>query len=705
MKISTDQTSETNDKSHSESTENRPWQWSKRETSRSILIILLPMKQINHNHNHNHNNHNNNNHNNNNNNHGGWWFPKAARVWQAAWIICIVSSVSLYHNLFMMDDFVPSRSSQTMGRLRKNEEEEKENEEEEENDKEEEAPPPQHHHHHTAVADQQRPILTMYLESPDTLQSHVLPLPNRTTTARTLIQKQFPHVKDCSQLPWQFPVHSNNNNDNNNNNDFADKDPFLPWIHDYFVVVPPTNQKRANPTKPFPLPPTQTPPPTQPYVQFVAQNKRRCHTGANAQEAMTFWEPQMALFQPVSVTEHRRSEEHHHHHSYYTLESSPAHATYPETRFLCHFHTATTTTTSATTASTFPFNYEYVGFRKRPRQPMFATSGRDVDRFEYAQLLFACPIPSLFQPLFLANNDNDINHNDDTTDDTSHSTASTQPLVWLDVIPIRTPARRNQFYLTPDHVGPDLYHDVLQAQHKWFNAASHYGTASSSSSSRHVLPPFHDSGRWANLPICRADQVSRHRRRRRRTNNHAHDHHHHRLVVCTWTAAQYHRRGDTTHTVRDSEARLREWIVFHRLVGVDHLYIYDNTLVVWQPTTTTTTTTTTNSSHSKASVSSSPLQAIAEQFADFVTYIPWGGKLYHRIYQTRDLCQLCVLRIASWCCLLLTHGGQQKMYSACLFQQWTRPQESRRAKLSICGRSQLSRTIWFVHRLDGLYRY
>jgi hypothetical protein len=56
-----------------------------------------------------------------------------------------------------------------------------------------------------------------------------------------------------------------------------------------------------------------------------------------------------------------------------------------------------------------------------------------------------------------------------------------------------------------------------------------------------------------------------------------------------------------------------------KTVGLDHVYIYDNT------DATTTTTTTTKSINSTTTRTESPLKAVVQEFAmdDFVTYIPW----------------------------------------------------------------------------------
>jgi hypothetical protein len=358
-------------------------------------------------------------------------------------------------------------------------------------------------------------VLAVYLESIHSLQPDVQPLPRRRTTASSLTKVEFPIVSDCDSSTKHFPI-----------DDFPHEDPFLPWIHDYFL-----NNDRS----------------------FVAQNRRRCETGEGKETIMRFREPQIALFQPISVREILQKNRT----TKYVI-ADPENATWPETRFLCIFHDRAGQ--SSTTASKFPVNYEYVSWRKR-RKPMYATEGRDVDQFEFSQLLFSCPVPSRF---IEQNNFNVIN-----------------PLFWIDLVPIRTPARRGPMLMTKDQVGPQEFQRLDR-----FSILEHYGNA-------HILPAIEDSGRIVNLPVCPTTPKPQH-------------HPSFQLVACTWTSASYNRRGDTT-TVEDSAARLAEWIVFHRTVGFDHIYIYDNTQVPH------------NSSESI-------LFKIASQFPSFVTYHAWPAK-------------------------------------------------------------------------------
>ena len=85
-------------------------------------------------------------------------------------------------------------------------------------------------------------ILTAYVESPTTVDTTTKPLPIRNTKASQLLKIEYPHVTSCTTLMEDFPI-----------DDYPTNDPFLPWIHDYFPSLDGTQ------------------------IQFIAQNKRRCH--------------------------------------------------------------------------------------------------------------------------------------------------------------------------------------------------------------------------------------------------------------------------------------------------------------------------------------------------------------------------------------------------------------------------------------------
>lgn len=362
-------------------------------------------------------------------------------------------------------------------------------------------------------------VVSLYLESRTSLDVSTQPLPVRRTSAENLRRLNFENLKTCTDLPQSLPV-----------DDFPDDDPWLPWIHDYFV----TADRSA--------------------VQVVAQNKRRCETGDGKEVVMAYWEPQMSLFQPVPVAQVKGVNNE----TLYRLAApGDKDMVAAETRFQCRFHGPSGE--EWITFSEFPFNYEYIAWRKHIK-PMFTELGKDVDQIELSQLLFSCPLPK------------ELKIRD-----------SVAAPLWLDIIPIRTPPRKDSWLLTESHVGPDLLKTINA-----FNATKSYGT-------NHFLPAPTDAGRWANLPVCLGDDNPPPAK--------------HSLVACTWASASYKRRGNEIH-VDDTAARLREWLHYNRLVGVDHVYLYDNT-----PVDTYNGT-------------QSPLYDIVDdEFADYVTHVPWPASV------------------------------------------------------------------------------
>ena len=89
------------------------------------------------------------------------------------------------------------------------------------------------------------PRLTAYIEPIYQEDWAVKPLPIRNTTSANLTRKVYDKLKSCKRLQEQWPTDDTPTID----------DPYLPWIHDVF----PTEDGK--------------------YIQFVAQNRRRCQSG------------------------------------------------------------------------------------------------------------------------------------------------------------------------------------------------------------------------------------------------------------------------------------------------------------------------------------------------------------------------------------------------------------------------------------------
>ena len=366
-------------------------------------------------------------------------------------------------------------------------------------------------------------FLTAYLEPAYDNDGSTIPFSIRNTTASLLTKVEFPNVccADDEGMLQNFPI-----------DNYPTADPFLPWIHDYFPNLNNT------------------------HIQFVAQNRRRCDTGEGMEKVMKFWEPQIALFQPIGVVVVNENS--------YRLATSFDEATHNATRFQCRFHSSDRS--SQTTFSIYPFDYEYVHWRKKKSsKPMYQDEdgAQDMGNFWLSSLLFSCPIPTEFQNL---------------------------KQYYLDLIPIRTPARK-RLWFSPQHTGPSTFPSV-----PLFDAKKHFGT-------QHFLPDTKSAGRWANLPICRRATMAKPKASIQEIHRNKKPY---RLVACTWTSASYTRRGDAVR-VGDSARRLEEWIHFHLLVGFEHIYVYDNSDIDFNSTT---------------------LKEVAQQFGpERVTYHPWPCKV------------------------------------------------------------------------------
>lgn len=216
-------------------------------------------------------------------------------------------------------------------------------------------------------------------------------------------------------------------------------DPFLPWLHDMFP-----NKDGS-------------------VVHFIAQNKRRCNSGKVHWDDIHALEPQVTIMQPVSV---KRIDE-------MTAQKmapklwSPAFgdndATTPRyrlapheeadsdgmfTRFICRFRAMDYTKSPpeqvivGETLSTYPYNYEFVNFRKEIGDlSMLTPKGKDNPMFWQSQLRFDCPVP-----------DNGDLQSSIASGESVLSDGT--PSIYVDVVPIRTAPRygKRMSYFTPDMV-------------------------------------------------------------------------------------------------------------------------------------------------------------------------------------------------------------------------------------------------------------
>lgn len=435
---------------------------------------------------------------------------------------------------------------------------------------------------------------TLQVRDPGTPPEFRIPLPLRTTTPDDLVRYEYPRVQTCSDVPGKWPVDRGlvideqgdvvawNVGGKSTPDDFPQQeapycpvelDPFLPWIHDVF---PTTDGKR---------------------IEFIAQNKRRCRTGKRFTADVNRLVPQVALMQPVSVE--RLSETAARlfapelwypddddtaapRYRLAPFNESAAHGQF--TRFICRFHATDFGSEAQTivlgeTLSEYPFNYEYVSYRKG--KPNLLTASGKSPNFLWASVFrFSCPLPELGQL-------------QEGVSEGAHVLSDGTPTLYVDLVPIRTSARYNEVYLSEEFIGP---------RSSWmvpgFDPVAHWG-------SRNVLPRIEASGRWANIPIClpakppvENDSPNSFPVENEKTKPTKPQF----LAACLWTSTEFKTRGVGDEPIRDTMGRMEEWIEFHLMVGIDHVYLYDN---------------------SGAHTNETSLEGLTERFPGKVTRFEW----------------------------------------------------------------------------------
>jgi hypothetical protein len=378
-------------------------------------------------------------------------------------------------------------------------------------------------------------ILTAYLEPIDKSTWDVKPLPVRTVKSNDLTERSFPKLNSCYKLPEQWPV-----------DDYPDDDPFLPWIHDVF----PTEDGK--------------------YIQFVAQNLQRCHTGTTDEEVaiLEHTAPQVALFQHVPVKKLNNNGTN----PRYRLSShEDADPESVSTRFICRFKPS-----GDITFSEFNNDYEWVTRRKGQRI-MFHRDGRNNKQIHTSQLLFKCPVPNHLVDI--------VRSGISVVDDWA--------TIFLDLIPVRTPPR---YGAADEFLIPKYAESTGGGLRQTFDPHVEWGED-------HVLPELDYSGRWANIPVCKPSLMTYEPRALEGPNTNEKVKHH--LVSCLWASTGYATRGNR-YAVNDGQRRMLEWITFNKLLGFDHFYIFDN---------------------SGAFTNQSSLQPFVHIFPGDVTVINWPSKV------------------------------------------------------------------------------
>ena len=216
--------------------------------------------------------------------------------------------------------------------------------------------------------------LKVFLEPPQFLKAEVQPLPVRNVTAQDLTEIPFPNVLQgpyCDNLTARWPIDEDwpSAGLNSNRNEWIDhwskskffinQDTFLPWIHDVFPLEDGT------------------------AVRFIAQNKRRCHTGDGFEPLMKQMEPQVALFQGVPLMRLHTKEGV----RYKLTNHDNADPDANLTRFICRF-SSDSNDTIYETVSRFLWNYEIKSIGKvASGSKMFEEKGKDNGQFWISTLV------------------------------------------------------------------------------------------------------------------------------------------------------------------------------------------------------------------------------------------------------------------------------------------------------------------------------
>lgn len=462
------------------------------------------------------------------------------------------------------------------------------------------------------IEEQQRKRLSW--QNTSTLHPNQQREPLRTQSPKSLKEYTYNQLQKCSDMPSKFPVNQpvelNKDYKNTNNRTplfskkfhYAtycpvDADPYLPWIHDVFPSV--MNMQTS----------------TVEYIEILAQNKRRCNTDDNRfANDLKNLEPQVAIMQPVPVKrissleahilapelwsgqQKREQQKQQQHQSLLYNNTNPSSsivydntivdsraavsryrlATYEdadtdsqETRFICRFHTmdlddddngndgkATTIhrVILGETLSIFPYNYEYVSWRK-DSYPMLSKGGSGANNcFWNSVQHFRCPIPSHLQKI--------IGREESVINDAA--------TIFLDLVPIRTRVRLgDEQYFTVDMAGDYAYTSTFDPHKEWGDA--------------HVLPEIEASGRWENIPLCASPTPNKSPNEalaaptiQNTKANHTSLGEKNTLVGCVWASAQFTTRGNSPLDSSTS-SRLLEWLTYHLFIAnMDHIYVYDN---------------------------------------------------------------------------------------------------------------------------------
>lgn len=242
------------------------------------------------------------------------------------------------------------------------------------------------------------------------------------------------------------------------------------------------------------------------------------------------------------------------------------------TRFICRFHTITAKEEGdetkleqlilGETLSYYPYNPEHANYLKKGSKPMLTSSEQGHDEQIWNSVYsIRCPSPDL--------GDGIRNLASIMASGESVTEPNGVPSIYVDLIPIRTPVRRNKdgFGLpgvTSTADGSPMFDPVLV----WGEG--------------HLVPDVYASGRWINVPVCRPPTEAGRLAKSavplaERTDGQGFANKTHFLVGCVWASRSFSTRGQTALTDSSTSERLLEFLAYHlHIAGFDHIYVYDN---------------------------------------------------------------------------------------------------------------------------------
>ena len=246
------------------------------------------------------------------------------------------------------------------------------------------------------------------------------------------------------------------------------------------------------------------------------------------------------------------------------------------TRFICRFHTVVLEEERNSklrqvilgeTLSNYPYNPEHANYLKRGSKPMLTSleQGHD-EQIWNSVYTIRCPVPDL--------RDGPTNLTSIIASGKSISQPNGVPSIYVDLVPIRTPVRRNEEGFGMPGVSKSSDRSPM------FDPKVEWGAD-------HILPRVEASGRWSNFPICMPptleetllEEVAAAKQSRleyKEASTPATEKKHF-LVGCVWASHSFSTRGQSTPTDSSTNARLKEFLAYHTLIaGFGHIYVYDN---------------------------------------------------------------------------------------------------------------------------------